>query len=58
MEGDSYRYARSEQPGAALPLDEPTVTIDGLSPGQRQCVQVYTYRSGALSAPLEICSGE
>jgi len=57
-DGDTYRFARSEQPGAAQPIAEPSVTIDGLAAGQRQCVQVYTYRGGQLSAPLEICSDE
>jgi len=57
-DGDTYRFARSEQPGAAQPIAEPSVTVDGLSAGQRQCVQVYTYRGGQLSAPLEICSDE
>jgi len=58
VDGDTYRFARSEQPGAAKPLPEASVTIDGLTAGQRQCVQVYTYRGGQLSAPLEICSDE
>jgi len=57
-DGDTYRFARSEQPGAAQPIAEPSVTVDGLTAGQRQCVQVYTYRGGQLSAPLEICSDE
>jgi len=58
-DGDAYRYARSEQPDALMPLGEKTeVTIDKLAENQRQCVQVYIYRAGKLSTvPLEICSG-
>ena len=59
LEGDSYRYARSEQPGSLMPLAEASVTIDGIAGGARQCVDVYITRAGDLSAvPLEICYPE
>ena len=55
-DGDTYRYARSEQPDVQMPLADPTVTINGLTPGTRNCVQAYVLRSGHLSVePLEIC---
>ena len=58
-DGDSYRYARSEQPDVRMPLADPTVTVDGLTPGTRSCVQAYILRSGQLSVePLEICYPE
>ncbi|TBN56077.1 serine/threonine protein kinase [Glaciihabitans arcticus] len=59
LDGDTYRYARSEQPGSLMPLAEASVTIDGLAAGQRQCIEVYITRAGDLSAvPLEICYPE
>ena len=55
-DGDSYRYARSEQPDSRMPLSDPTVTLDGLQPGARVCVDAYVLRSGQLSVePLQIC---
>lgn len=59
VEGDTFRYARSEQPDARMPLAAPTVTLDGLQPGARVCVNAYILRSGQLSAdPLQICYPE
>ncbi|MGV8884318.1 MAG: serine/threonine-protein kinase [Microbacteriaceae bacterium] len=56
QKGDTFRYARSEQPSALLPLEGASVTIDGLNQGQRQCVDVYVMRTGKLSpVPLTIC---
>jgi hypothetical protein len=58
-DGDSYRYARSEQPDSRMPLTEPTITLDGLTPGVRVCVDAYVLRSGHLSVePLQICYPE
>ncbi len=59
QDGDSYRYALSANPGAPMPLDEPTVTIDGVVPGAITCIDVYIKRSGQISAnPLTICYPE
>jgi len=59
LDGDTYRYARSEQPGSLMPLAEASVTLDGIAAGPRQCVDVYITRAGDLSAvPLEICYPE
>jgi serine/threonine protein kinase len=60
VDGDTYRYARSEQPSALSAVgEESTVTIEDLAKNQRQCVLVYIYRAGQLSIqPLEICNPE
>jgi eukaryotic-like serine/threonine-protein kinase len=59
QDGDSYRYALSANPGSPKPLDEPTVTIDGIVPGSLTCVDAYIRRGGQLSAnPLTICYPE
>jgi hypothetical protein len=59
VDGDTYRYARSEQPDTRMPLTEPTVVLTGLVPGARVCVDAYILRSGQLSVePLEICHPE
>lgn len=56
---DTWRYARSEAPNERKPLDEPTVTIDGVTPGALVCIDVYLVRSGGTSAdPLTICYPE
>jgi hypothetical protein len=42
-----------------MPLDGPTVTVDGITPGTLTCIDVYIKRSGQLSAnPLTICYPE
>jgi hypothetical protein len=42
-----------------MPLSEPTVTLAGLQPGARVCVDAYVLRSGQLSVePLQICYPE
>ena len=58
-ESDRFRFARSEAPGEQKLLEEPTVTIEGLTPGVRSCIDVYLVRSGGVSAdPLTICYPE
>ena len=59
VDGDAYRYARSEAPNELMPLADSEVVIDGLAAGQRQCIDVYITRSGKLSpVPLTICYPE
>jgi len=58
QDGDRYRYARSETPGDDQPIDEPSVTIDGVSPGALTCIDAYIQRSGQVSNPLTICYPE
>ena len=55
-DGDSYRYARSETPSEIMPANGTEVTIDGLAPGARSCIDAYIVRGGTLSVePLTIC---
>jgi serine/threonine protein kinase len=54
-DGDSYQYARSENPTAVFAIPEPVVSIAGIADGQSTCVDTYVVRSGKRSAPLTIC---
>ena len=59
QDGDFYRYALSANPGDDKPVDEPTVTVEGVVPGALTCVDIYIQRSGQVSAnPLNICYPE
>jgi serine/threonine protein kinase len=53
---DLYYWARSESPSSREALAEPTVTVDGVVPGSRVCVNVEIGRSGRTSEALVICT--
>lgn len=60
-EGDRYQWLRSDQADAGPPAstEAESVTIDGVTNGDRVCIEVVLRRSsGKLSTePLEMCSG-
>jgi hypothetical protein len=55
-EGDLYYWARAETPSSREALREPEVTVDGIVPGSRVCINVEIGRSGRTSEPLVICT--
>ncbi|WP_213815752.1 serine/threonine-protein kinase [Glaciihabitans sp. dw_435] len=56
VDGDTYRWSYSEQPGVQTPVQEAQVTVQRPSAGARVCVSVSILRSGKTSAvPLEMC---
>lgn len=55
-DGDVYYWARAESPSSREVVREPRVTVDGVSPGERVCVNIEIGRSGRTSAPLAICT--
>jgi serine/threonine protein kinase len=57
-DGDLYYWARAETPDSRQVVREPEVTIEGVSPGVRVCVNVEIGRAGRTSAPLVICSSD
>jgi hypothetical protein len=56
QDGDRYYWARSETPDARQAVDRPTVTVDGVAPGSRICVNVEIGRAGRTSEALLICT--
>jgi serine/threonine protein kinase len=57
-EGDLYYWARTESPSSREALHAPEVTVDGVVPGSRVCINVEIGRSGRTSEPLVICTAE
>jgi hypothetical protein len=57
-EGDVYYWARTESPSSREALHAPEVTVDGVVPGSRVCINVEIGRSGRTSEPLVICTAE
>jgi serine/threonine protein kinase len=55
--GDTYRWARAEQPDVSQPTTKPTVTVTRPSAGARVCIDVFVQRDGQTSpTPLEACN--
>jgi serine/threonine protein kinase len=55
-EGDVYYWARAESPESRELVREPEITVDGVAPGARVCLNVEIGRSGRTSAALVICT--
>ena len=56
QEGDVYYWARAESPAQREVVREPEVTVTGVVPGSRVCVNVEVGRAGRTSQPLAICT--
>lgn len=57
QEGDVYYWALAESPASRQATDETQVTVEGVVPGSRVCLNVEIGRSGRTSEPLVICTG-
>ena len=53
---DVYYWARAESPSDRQPVHETEVTVTGVVPGSRVCVNVEIGRAGRTSQPLVICT--
>jgi len=54
--GDIFYWARAETPADRQATTTPQVTVTGIVPGSRVCINVEIGRSGATSDPLVICT--
>jgi len=57
-DGDLYYWALAESPTRRQAVEEPRVTVEGIVPGSRVCVNIEIGRAGRTSAPLVICTGD
>jgi serine/threonine protein kinase len=57
-EGDLYYWALAETPTSRQAVEEREVTVEGVAPGSRVCVNVEIGRAGRTSAALVICTGD
>ena len=55
-EGDLYYWARAESPATREVVREPELTVAGVVPGSRVCVNIEIGRSGRTSEALVICT--
>ncbi len=56
QEGDLYYWARSETPDSRQAVEAPEVTLEGVAPGTRVCINVEIGRAGRTSEVLLICT--
>ena len=56
QDGDVYYWARAESPAERQVVHETEVTVSGIVPGSRVCVNVEIGRTGRTSQPLVICT--
>jgi hypothetical protein len=56
QDGDVYYWARAESPSDRQAVRETDVTVSGVVPGSRVCVNVEIGRAGRTSQPLVICT--
>lgn len=56
QDGDLYYWALAESPTSRQAVSQPEVTVEGVVPGSRVCVNVEIGRAGRTSAPLVICT--
>jgi serine/threonine protein kinase len=56
QDGDVYYWARAEAPSSREVVRQPRVTVEGVSSGDRVCLNVEIGRAGRTSAPLAICT--
>ncbi|MES1169865.1 MAG: hypothetical protein ABUL47_04165, partial [Leifsonia sp.] len=54
--GDIYYWARAETPADRQATATPSVTVTGIVPGSRVCINVEIGRAGATGDPLVICT--
>jgi serine/threonine protein kinase len=57
QEEDLYYWALAESPASRQVVGEPQVTVEGVVPGSRVCLNVEIGRAGRTSAALVICTG-
>jgi eukaryotic-like serine/threonine-protein kinase len=56
-DGDLFRWARTETPNQPHPSTSAEISIDGVTPGTRVCIDVYLQRkNGKVSEPLTACN--
>ncbi|MCX7522079.1 serine/threonine-protein kinase [Microbacterium sp. STN6] len=55
--GDTFLWAPSETPNKVTHVDDPNLTVSGVTPGSRVCIDVWVLRDGRTSAePLQACT--
>ena len=56
-DGDLFRWASTETPNQPHPSASAEISIDGVTPGTRVCIDVYLQRkNGKISEPLTACN--
>jgi hypothetical protein len=57
LPGDKFRWARAEEPNRPTVSTTNLITVDGVIPGSKVCVDLYLQRAtGKLSEPNRVCS--
>ncbi|MDR6907648.1 serine/threonine protein kinase/predicted RNA-binding protein with TRAM domain [Agromyces sp. 3263] len=55
-EGDRYRWRRADGSGAIAVADGPTIIVDGVTAGERVCIEVQVQRGSKTSEPVTECT--
>jgi len=55
-DGDRYRWSRSDGSGDPQVAAGPTITVDGVAPGVKTCIDVQVQRGSKLSDPRTGCT--
>lgn len=55
-DGDRYRWTRADGSGSTQVADGPTITVEGVAPGARTCIDVQVQRGSKVSEPVTGCT--
>jgi hypothetical protein len=55
-DGDRYRWTRADGSGTTQVADGPSITVEGVAPGSRTCIEVQVQRGSKVSDPVTGCT--
>jgi hypothetical protein len=55
-DGDRYRWTRADGSGSTQVAEGPSITVEGVAPGSRTCIEVQVQRGSKVSDPVTGCT--